>query len=549
MRAQPLPAQPATSHYETATMAPMTQPAEHGQTEREWQFGALDIRPVARWLSEATVPGFTTTHQHTKHLHDTYFDTADWRVNRARYTCRVRVTPSGAEVTLKSMADAVDGLRQRQEITEVLIDRDHGDLRHLTGPVGEALRAIAGRRELVERFVIDTDREVYTLADAEGEIGEVALDATTIPVGDEDHPVRLARVEVEVTSLERAEPFVRALRETASLTAAATSKFEAALIATGQVVTQPYTGLGPTEPTADMSACEYALAVLRKRFYILVANEPGTRLGHDPEYLHDMRVASRRMRAAIGAFKRELPPRISALAGELKWLTGILGDVRDLDVQLQQVHDWATSLEPLPPSSLDGLARVLAERRDRARARMLTELDTERFEALLDSLAESLRAGPGKDAPLAARPARDVLPGLLRKRYRRVRKHGDRIQPGADAAMYHRLRIESKKLRYAAEFAAPVLGKAAQQYARRVTALQDLLGAHQDAEVATSRLLAIAQDEPGQLGTDGTLAAGRIIERYLARAAELREAFPAVYTGIRGAAWRECRASWASAHS
>ena len=80
---------------------------------------------------------------------------------------------------------------------------------------------------------------------------------------------------------------------------------------------------------------ELAFAVLRRQLAVLRAKEPGTRLGEDPEELHDMRVATRRLRAALSLFEGVLPVRAQVFREELGWLGRLLGAVRDLDVQLQ----------------------------------------------------------------------------------------------------------------------------------------------------------------------------------------------------------------------
>ena len=102
------------------------------------------------------------------------------------------------------------------------------------------------------------------------------------------------------------------------------------------------------------------------------AKEPGTRLGEDPEELHDMRVATRRLRAALSLFEAVLPVRAQVFREELGWLARLLGTVRDLDVQLEglavlsspaDVHTAADGRDPLVE-----LAALLGREREAARA-------------------------------------------------------------------------------------------------------------------------------------------------------------------------------------
>jgi len=140
-----------------------------GQTdpvEVEWQFDALDLRPVERWL--ATLPtlavetdgGGTVTAwaQTPRRLVDSYLDTDDWRVARAGFVTRSRHRGRHVEVTMKDMhAAQSDGLRQRLEVTEVMPAGGVGELGP-EGPVGRRLRAIAGTHPLREVLQVRTRR-------------------------------------------------------------------------------------------------------------------------------------------------------------------------------------------------------------------------------------------------------------------------------------------------------------------------------------------------------------------------------------------------------
>lgn len=519
----------------------MVKAGEQKTTEVEWQFSALDVRPVMRWLAEQGVAGYETRESGTKLLHDIYYDTEDWRIHRAGYTLRVRQSGKGAEATMKSMADAVDGVRTRTEHTEKIAGEPPADLRTLPESVGDALRSIAGRHPLRALFALDTERHTLDVSDAQGVLGEVALDSTAIPVGAEDHPVRFTRVEVEVDSTQRAKPFVDALVAATALQPAATSKFQAALVATGQSIPPAVPDLGLTALSPDMTAGQYGVAVLRRHFAVLLANESGARLGEDPEFVHDMRVSSRRIRATMSAFDPYLPILVRRLRAEMGWLTAVLGEVRDLDVQLEQLAGWRESLPGLPPVAIDQLEAALLLRRDRARKRMLIALDSRRHDRLIERFTAALRRDVPRTVPSARVPVLAVTPQLVEKRYRRVRRLGDQITPASPPTDYHALRIEAKKLRYACEFAAPLYDKPAADFAIRVTALQDVLGQHQDADVAVQHLLALAQENRRRFGPEAHIAIGMMTERYNVRAAALRGQFPSVYSRLRGQAWRTLR--------
>ncbi len=509
------------------------------QLEVEWQYAALDTRPVLRWLQSAAVPGFSITPAGVKELDDTYFDTADWRMHHAGYTCRVRHRGNDSELTLKAMAAASGGMRMRREVTEALPPGATSPAQ-AAGPCGAAIRAIAGRNDLVPLFRLQTRRQLFLLADEQGQLGEIALDDTAIPVG-EDTPVRLARVEVEVDhpALERARPFVAAMVAANGLTEALTSKFESALIATGQQV-PPAPDFGPTAVNAEMTVAQVAYAVLRRQFGVFLANEPGTRLGEDIEALHDMRVATRRLRAAMAAFRPFLSPRMLAFRDEFGWIAAALGEVRDLDVQLDRMAEWRASFPPDRAHALDALEDVLHARRVAARKRMLLALDSRRYERLANRFAAALRHGPPRTFVPGRAPVLAVAPDLVEKRYRAVRKAGDKISRSSPPELYHALRIDAKKLRYALEFVGTgIYGKPAVDFSARVTALQDVLGLHQDAYVAMDLLQEIADSSGRRLGPATLMAMGVISERYRAHAEELRARFPSVYKPITGEEWRK----------
>jgi len=516
--------------------------------EVEWQFAAPDIAGVASWLAEARVPGYTVTPGPTKDLHDTYFDSPDWRIHAARYTCRVRTKGTSSELTLKAMAEAQSSMRSRRELTETLerAERALAQAPERTelaspvfapGPAGQLIRTAVGRRPVMPIFSLHTHRQTFVLADEAGTIGEIAVDETTVPVA-ETEPYRFSRVEVEVDAdaVERAGRFVDLLVAAGGLTPAGSSKFEAALAATGQAVPGPVS-LGPVEVVGTQTAAETAYAILRKQFGAFLANEAGTRLGDDIEALHDMRVASRRLRAAMSAFGQYLPPRMQPLRDQLGWVASALGVVRDLDVQIERLPEWREGFTPEQIVAVDAIEAILRGRRDAARKRMLAVLDSRRYDVFVLRFTAALRRGPPKRFGAGQEPILAVAPDLVERRYKRLDRDGGRIHRNSPPDAYHALRIESKKLRYALEFVGPIYGKAAISFSKRVTELQDVLGLHQDAYVATAMLQELAATSARKLGPNALLTMGAIAERYRQHGVELRAQFPKVFKPLTGVDW------------
>jgi len=520
------------------------------QQEVEWQFDALDTRPVRDWLENRSSEADPRVGDgETREITDTYFDTGDWRIYRAGYSLRVRRkgTSRRQEATIKLLAstDGAPGLRRRREISESLESAD--DLAAAPGPIGERLRALAGARKLESIFEVRTWRGAYKISLDGNNVGEVALDDTEIPLENGEEPVRLRRVEVELEpgALDSLDSFVQELRESCRLWPATASKYEAALFARGLTPPGP-PEFGPTAVDASLTVGQVAFAVMREQFGVFLSHEPGTRLGEDPEALHDMRVASRRMRAAMRIFKDALPVRSRKLRDELKWIAGVLGEVRDLDVQLEQLEGWVAEASPEDREPLGELRGVLEEKREKARKSMLRALDSRRYERFVNSCSEFLQRGPSRRSKAARRPVLEVGPEILGRRYHKVKKAGDRISKDSTPGEYHELRKKGKRLRYALEFHSDIYGKPAKDLTKSLKSLQDVLGGHQDAEVAIAQLRELAPPTDGRrrragLSPRSLLVMGGIAHRHELRTAELRKLFPDSYSKVKGKPWKQLR--------
>jgi len=241
---------------------------------------------------------------------------------------------------------------------------------------------------------------------------------------------------------------------------------------------------------------------LREQLRALLANDPGTRLGRNPESLHDMRVAVRRTRALLRTSKPLFTNDVSTFAEELRWLGEKLGAVRDLDVMIDRIDAEAKSLEAGDDADARGLLRTLERRRSHTRAALLKALNSARYFDLLERFPLEIGglAPSGDDVTLAG-----VARGELKKLRKRVRN------TAADASdtELHSLRKRGKRVRYAYELAG------GGSVVKRAKKFQDVLGEHQDSVVAEATLRELAAASPEQ-----AIVAGRLIEReHRARAA------------------------------
>jgi triphosphatase len=270
----------------------------------------------------------------------------------------------------------------------------------------------------------------------------------------------------------------------------------------------------------------------------MLAKEPGTRLGDDIEELHDMRVATRRLRAALSLFADVLPETALKARAEIGWVGQGLGAVRDLDVQIEQLGKWLDAAEQEDWEALAILRTLLHKQRETARAAMLEMLDSRRYESFVSRFSRTLRARHVARSGPAAQPALALAPELIATRYRSVRKAANRIGPDSPAAEYHRLRIRGKRLRYALEFLGDLYPGRTQPLIKRLVAVQDLLGRHQDADVAIDRLRQLALSGTDDLDPRTIFAMGEIAERHRQAAIQLRAQFPAAYARLSNKRWK-----------
>ncbi len=505
-----------------------------------WYLDAADATTVVQWLSQhGSAEGLMATRSTVRRLVDTYYDTPDWRFNRAEYSLRIRHWGSRHEAALQRFAGTSNGARDGSEVTQSIATLD--DLRTATGPLTERLQALAGDQELVPLFTVTTSRKPYRLADQKTLLGELVVDDSLVATCDGKQRQRLQRVKVQVTDGEYrgVRAWVEELRESCALKSADLAKYHVGLSVAG-LRPAPLPDLGPLVTTDDSTIGDVAFAVLRKQLGLLLAHEPGTRLGDDPEELHDMRVATRRLRAALSLFGGVLPQRARHVRDELRWLAQALGEVRDLDVQLEELVEWRKEAgdrqEDLAP-----LHAVLERHRREARQRMLAVLDSDRYRKLMGSFTSMVTRGPVAGIEASQTPVREAAPALVKKRYRRVRKLGDAITAESVPEEYHELRKQGKRLRYALEFFGDIYGKPVKELVASLTNLQDILGAHQDAYVAVERLRELSATEGNQLPSRTAFTMGEIAERYAQQTAVLRSQFPEVYRVLGGKGWLQLR--------
>jgi CHAD domain-containing protein len=285
--------------------------------------------------------------------------------------------------------------------------------------------------------------------------------------------------------------------------------------------------LAPVEGTPEAAGdgpIERVRALLVAQYRELLANDPGVRLGADPEAVHQARVATRRARALLRAARMLVDQAwAEPLRAELAWLGRLLGQVRDLDVLIGHVAGEAAGLEGPDARAIGTIRSRLGRQRTAAHRALLAAMSEPRYLELLDALASAGSVPVGTGAASLEQIAADA--------FRRSRTAMKALPPDPGDDELHAVRIEVKRARYAAELAEPVLGKAGARLLRRAKVVQDVIGEHQDACVAETRIRELAVSG----GSAAALAAGRLIERQQARKQAARAALPKAWRAFEKA--------------
>jgi len=220
-------------------------------------------------------------------------------------------------------------------------------------------------------------------------------------------------------------------------------------------------------------------AMLAEQYREILAHDPGTRLGSDPEELHDLRSAIRRLRAYLRA-GRPLLDRAWAddLRASLKRAGRTLAEARDLDVMLAHIERDAAGLDEPERTGARDLLEILSERRDRAHERLVAELCAPGYVSTLNRVEVAVAA--------VRFDGKGSLRRAAEKQHRRARRIATRLPDDPTDAQLHELRRAVRRSRYTAELAAACGTGGLGSYITRAKALQDVLGSHQDAVVAAS---------------------------------------------------------------
>jgi triphosphatase len=377
-----------------------------------------------------------------------YFDTDKFALRKNGAMFRIRRVGRHHIQTIKAPGQ---GLLDRAELeTELRGSKpDFGAARHT------ALQPLLKlRRKLRPVFETRVRRTTYPLRVKKSQI-EVTLDRGRIDTGDSTRP--LCEVEIEFKNGDKAELFkiARAIARATSAELAAKSKAERGYEMLDGDDHAPAKA-DAVSLAGDTNARDAFRLIASSCVRQIVVNKPALLAGN-PEGLHQMRVGLRRLRAAISLFSDILEQdEADAIKSELKWLTEQLGRAREFQVFMSRVVEPARR-NHARLIGMRRLSRDLAEQRRSSEEQARSAVESERFRRLLLTLATWLEIGGWRhphDGLLRERgdmPIATFAAALLRRRSKKIRKRG-RLLTKLDQYRRHKLRIQVKKLRYAAEF-------------------------------------------------------------------------------------------------
>ncbi|MDR8409916.1 CYTH and CHAD domain-containing protein [Nonomuraea sp. 3-1Str] len=450
-----------------------------------------------------------------------YYDTPDLRLAAHGITLRRRRGGDDAGWHLK--LPRAKGARQ--EIGRPLTR----SVRVVPDDLAELVRGHTRGAPLQAVAELETRRSVTVVREGDRRLVEVADDRVKGTVfGEELRIVRWREVEAELLDGDAAvlAKVGKRLRKAGATPSGAASKL-------ARLLDVPAPPAPPAEPG---SAGEVVTEYLSGQVRALLAQDPQVRLA-EKDAVHQMRVASRRLRSALKAFKK-IVKNTGHVQDELKWLGSVLGEARDLEVIRGR---FAEELAEIAPELVTGPVRHrlgdgLRAREAEAYGRIREALSGERYYRLLDAL-EQLAAEP-EQGKRAVRPAGEELAAVAAANWERVARKYDAARaiddPQRHETAMHEVRKAAKRARYTAEAVRAVLGPGTPRLAKLAEGVQDALGAHQDAVVAQETL--VKEAESAREAGEDTFTYGLLIGLERAVADRALEDFPRAWARTATAA-------------
>ncbi len=435
----------------------------------------------------------------TRRVYNVYYDTPERDLASQGMALRLRRLGGRWVQTLKAGGGAQTGLHRNDEY-EIALPVPLLNFAALARtPAAKLASRAAFRERLRPMFVTDFRRTARLIEVAPGMSAEFAVDRGTIVAGDAREPI--CELELELREGEADALFAFALRllEYVPFTIGMESKAARGFALLTPKPAAPERAVSPVI-ARTASSDDAFVAIARSCLQQLVANDRGVIGSDDIEYIHQARVAIRRLRSAFGLFRTIVPrAAVATTLAEVQRVGATLGAARDWDVFVTETlpavqHAFAAD------AGIASLSQDAATLRAMRRNEAIATIAAPAYTAMLIEFGRLLASRPWRTALAASAqalgdgPAREFAATLFTRQLRRVRRHGKTLASLTTDEL-HALRIEIKKLRYAVEFFESLYPRrAVRAFLGGAADLQELLGQLNDATTTGHLLDGIGQD-------------------------------------------------------
>lgn len=427
--------------------------------EIEYKWRVHSVRDYQLFLEQTRNHGAQLSKPRKVKINDLYLDTPEKFFLSSDLECRMRLTRRDSELTLKSLADPHQGIFVRIEKTVPLpyFSSKKGALKYCRNNFF---------RNVEPLFEIANNREIRTLILPCGTCAEACFDQVLMLCGKKKFRMNEIELEFKSGHLKKFKAFVNKLSPLA-FNRSKNSKFAEAM-----------SHLSGDSPACSTEALDdLANQILKKNVEKLKDNEADFRTTFNPEAIHDMRVATRRLRAAMTTFKGVLPAKADNIRIKLHQLDCLLGEKRDLDVFSEFILDTVKAQSVF--------FQKWDRKIDRSQKKILSILKSKNYARLIGSIKELEPVSTKKCILKVSR-------NKIRKELKKVLQTAASIDSTADDKSLHKLRISIKKLRYVCEFFEPIFIKyicSLSDFIEKTKTIQDILGDHQNAIKGISTLI------------------------------------------------------------
>lgn len=443
----------------------------------------------------------------------TYFDTLDHCLARSSITLRRR-TEDGSSVWQLKLP--LDGARREIELQDAS-----------TPPparIVDALVVLLEGKRLVPIAKLHTLRRGVRLPQVGNGGAEVVLDTVSVLQG--GSVIQQFR-EVEIESLNGEKECIEKLSSTLHRMGARPHDGRPKLL---RALSLTYDS--PDTPAKDASIEDHLRYRLLQHLHTLKQCDPGVRLGGQTEDVHQLRVAARRMRTILRSVRTIVRAEwVEPLLSGLKWLSELFARARDLDVQMEYFRREAEQLKARDRRPLERFLRHLQSEREKTQQTLMDEMKSARYLGFVSKLQEAA------EVP-AVVSAKYTLREVATRQFRKLRKEVRRLNRSPSNADLHRVRIHTKRARYAAELTDVLADKTVTRFMNAAKQLQDLLGTHQDAVLAERYTEGLLKYHAGR---QAAFTAGLLVARAKQRREDVREEFWSAWRRLKkrgNRAWR-----------